>query len=228
MLYNIISIYDNPVTLDLLRTEWDKYCGCMTNFHTAQEAVDTLKDKNYHIIKIWADYVKEQLLPTVKQIRDITDIPLIVIANQYNGVDMVATLRNGADGYISTPETMEEFVVLGFAHIRRYCAFNCERHDKEALSYRGIQLDLRFRTVTVGGKDVQLTRSEFDCLRTLMSHPGNTFAYEYLYDSSFGIKAKNGFIENSIHSIIKRIRQKIGPEYAKHIISDYGRGYRVE
>jgi DNA-binding response OmpR family regulator len=228
MLYNIISIYDNPVKLDPLRAEWDKYGGCLTNVLSAQQAVNSLNDKEYHIIGISADYVKEQLQPSVKMIRDATNTPLIVIADQYNSVDMVASLRNGADGYMSTPDTMEELVMLGFAFIRRYCSFDCARHAHDPLDYQGIHLDQRFRVVSAGGKDVPLTSSEFDCLRTLMLHPGMTFSYEHLYDSSFGVKAKDGFIENSIHSMISRIRQKLGSEHAKYIISDYGCGYKIE
>jgi len=228
MLYNIILIDDNPEMLDHAREEWKKYGGCLTNVHSAKEAIEELKKKEYHLIKIVADYVRESLLPSINKIRDATDMPIVVMTSHYDSALKVAALRCGADEYLAVPETSEEILMTGFAHIRRYCSFDCGRHDKKVITYQGIRLDLRERKVTVGGRDVYLSRGEFECLRMLMSNPGSLFTYELLYYGSYGEEARAEDILSSVRSFIKRIRKKIGADYDLHIQAVHGVGYKLE
>jgi hypothetical protein len=51
---------------ELFKEEWEKYGGCVTNLHTAQEAVHILRNKEYHLTEIMADYVKDLLLVSIK------------------------------------------------------------------------------------------------------------------------------------------------------------------
>ncbi len=228
MLHNIVCIYDNVAWLDRLSAEWSKYGGCLTYTPTSREAVNVLGSKEYHLIILSSDYIKEQLLPSIKMIREVTIMPILVVADDYNVVDMCASIRSGADGYALTTSTMEELVVLGFSHIRRYSYFDCERFNKDTVAYCGIHLDIHLRVVKIGDIDATLTRGEFECLRMLISQPGRTFNYDQLYYGSFGEKATTGYIESSIHSLIKRLRRKIGPEHSTYIVSVHGIGYKMD
>lgn len=228
MLYNILLIDDNTQMLDIARMEWKKYGGCLTNVLTAQEGLWELKSKEYQLVIIMVDFAKDSLLPTIKKIRDTADLPIIVMTSDYDRIEKISTLRCGADEYFSVPETMEEIVLSGYAHIRRYCAFDCCRHQKKEVTYNGIHLDLRERKVIVDDMEIYLTRGEFNCLSTLMSQPGKLFSYELLYYGCFGDEVRAEDIVSSVRSIIKRIRHKIGSDHAKHIRAVHGVGYKIE
>ncbi len=228
VLYNIICFCGKTPRLTELKKEWEKYGGCLTHVLSAKEAVKAIagKDRDFHLIGIVSDYAKEQLLPSIKLIRDASDIPIIVISGIYNKVDMIASLRSGADSYIQLPETMEELVMIGMALLKRYCIFECARHNMDAISYREMRLDIRFRQVFIRDTEIHLTRGEFECLHMLMSSPGRTYEYDKLYYGTFGERAQAELIINSIRTLIARIRQKLGPEYSKCIQSVHGIGYK--
>ncbi len=219
MLHNIVCIYDNVTWLDRLSSEWSKYGGCLTYTRTSHEAIKATEEKEHQLIILSSDYVKEQLLPSIKMIRDVTVMPILIVADTHNSSDMYASIRSGADGYALTSAPMEELVVLGFSHIRRYSFFEGERHDKDALVFHEIHLDLRQRIVTVDGNASHLTRGEFECLRMLMSQQDRIFTHEQLYYGSYGEQAQAELIIASVRSLIRRIRQKIGPKNAKCIQS---------
>ncbi len=170
--------------------------------------------------------MKDQLQPTVKAVRDATDMPILVMTSTYNSVDMVASLRNGADEYAAFPSTVEESIMIGYALIRRYCDFEGNRIKKHNVGFQGIQIDPHGMNAYAGGRAIQLTRGEFQCLSILMSQPGRTFEYDMLYYGSFGETAQSEYILTSLRSLIRRVRQKVGPEHSKHIKSVRGTGYR--
>ena len=222
-----MCISSDPDRLKLLKAEWEKYGGCLQNVNTAQEVIDTLQTKRYHLIAISADYMNGHLQPTVKAVRDATDMPILVMTSDYNSVEMVASLRNGADEYAAFPNTVEESIMIGYALIRRYCDFEGNRIDAKKIGFHGIQLDLQSRKAFIEDRAVQLTRGEFKCLSMLISHPGQTLEYDMLYYGSYGETAQSEYILTSLRSLIRRIRQKVGPEHSKYIKSVRGTGYRV-
>ena len=233
MLYCILCICENTKRFKTLKAEWEKYNGYLFIARDASEAVGLLKNTRYHLIAISADYLEEDLLSTLKAISNVSDLPIVVFSHKYNRVDMVASLRNGAHEYFPFPRSVEEIsMMMEYALFRHYGGFEeVERIVGESdseIEFKGIHLDLLGKNVSAGGRDIHLTRGEFHCLRMLMSHPGRTFEHESLYYGSFGEEAPAVFFVNSIRSVIRRIRQKVGPDYSKYIVSVHGSGYKVD
>ncbi len=221
-----MCIHDDPERIKLLQAEWDKYGGCLTSVLTAQEVIEVMSKKQYHLIAIAADCVKSNLQPTIKAIRNATDMPIVVMPSKYNRIEMVASLRIGADEYIPIPGTVEESIMIGYALIGRYCDFEGNRKKENKIAFQGIQIDIPNKKVFAEGRTVHLTRGEFQCLSLLMSNPGRVFEYDMLYYASFGEAAQAEYNLTSLRSLIRRVRLKVGPEHSKYIESVRGTGYR--
>jgi DNA-binding response OmpR family regulator len=228
MLFNIFFLDDDPEIYEQMKTEWEKHGGQLTCIHSVQDAISKLQHKEYHLIEIVADHISESLLPAIKEIREASDLPIVIMTSHFSSVEKVASLRIGADEYLSIPETLEETVMTGYAHIRRYCGLVFAGNSKKTISYDGIIIEPDKRKVMIDGNEVRFTRGEFSCLTMLVSQPGRVFSYETLYYGSFGEDAPVELIHNSIHSFIYRIRKKIGSDYAKYIQQVYGIGYKLD
>lgn len=229
MFYNILLIDDNPKIFHRLEAEWKKYGGCLTNVSSASEGVRKLPDKEYHIIAIMADYVKDMLLPAIKVIRETSGLPILVLTSRYDGTEKMAALRCGADEYLLIRGKLEESIMSGVALSRRYAGYpsNCNPVS-HTLSCRSIHMDLDKRTVSVDGRAVELSRGEFNCLELLLSHPGKPFTHEIIYYYSYGEEGPSESILHSVRNIINRIRWKFGEDYAGYVKTVRGIGYSIE
>jgi DNA-binding response OmpR family regulator len=122
----------------------------------------------------------------------------------------------------------DEIVIREYEVIRRNSDFESGRSDKHIFSFHEISLDPLGNRVSICGKDIHLTRGEFQCIKMLLSSPGRTFEYETLYYGAFGEEAPSVYFVSSVRSLIKRIRHKMGPAHSKYIASVHGVGYKVD
>jgi two-component system KDP operon response regulator KdpE len=219
MLYNIFFFDDDPLLHNQMSIEWEKHGGQLTSIQTVQDALTKLRHKEYHLIEIVVDHMKESLLPAIKTIRDASDLPIVIMTSHFSSIEKVASIRVGADEYLAIPATLEEAVMTGFAHIRRYCSCGYEGNKIKPICYDGICIDQELRIVKIDDREVHFSKGEYKCLELLMSRPGRIVDYEQLYYCSFGEEATAENVAHSIRSYIGRIRRKVGTVYAKYIQS---------
>ena len=152
-----------------------------------------------------------------------SDAPIIVLTARVEESDKVVGLELGADDYVTKPFGVQELVARVRAVLRRA---GQQRRQPEILRSAEISLDRAGRTVTVSGKPVSLTPSEFDLLETFMLSPGRAFSRLDLLESVSG-DAYEGY-ERSIDVHIRNLRTKVEPEPSKprYIQTVYGMGYR--
>ena len=155
--------------------------------------------------------------------RSETDTPIILLTARVDDDERVIGLELGADDYITKPFRPRELVARVRAVLRR--AGKTEPQGK-VLQVADITLDRDTRTVTVAGKSVDLTPSEFDLLAALMSSPGRVYSRLDLLDILQGIRYEG--YERTIDTHIKNLRAKIEsePRTPHYIETVYGVGYR--
>jgi two-component system alkaline phosphatase synthesis response regulator PhoP len=153
------------------------------------------------------------------------ETPIILLTARIEESDKVVGLELGADDYVTKPFSPRELTARVRTVLRR---MGKNIPTTNTLQVGDIALDRDAYLVTVCGKPVALTRSEFDLLAALMSAPGRTFPRLQLLDFVQGV-AFDG-IERSIDVHVKNLRAKIEPDphNPTYIETVYGVGYRFK
>ncbi len=151
------------------------------------------------------------------------DTPVIILTARLEESDKVLGLELGADDYVTKPFSLRELAARVRAVLRRV---EKQASGSQVLRAGDLLLDRASRLVTVGGKPVDLTPSEFDLLAALMAAPGRVFSRLELLDRLQGT-AYEGY-ERTIDVHIRNLRTKIEPEPSnpRYIETVYGAGYR--
>jgi len=100
--------------------------------------------------------------------------------------------------------------------------------DGEILKKVGIELDPAGRTVKVGGKEISLTRKEFDLLSVLISKAGRVLSVNYLLETVWGYDPADYNDPGTVEVHVSHLRKKLGPKLAKRIVAVIGHGYKFE
>jgi DNA-binding response OmpR family regulator len=151
------------------------------------------------------------------------ETPVIMLTAKVEDQDKILGLELGADDYVTKPFNVRELTARVRAVLRRGQRAAAE---PDLLRAADIVLDRARVMVKVGGRDVELTRSEFELLAVLMSSPGRVFSRLDLLDRVAG-DAYEGY-ERTIDVHIRNLRSKIerDPKHPQYIETVYGMGYR--
>lgn len=171
----------------------------------------------------------EELL---EKIREISDIPVIVLSAKSALEDKVSVLNLGADDYLVKPFEKEEVTARVNGAIRRYQKYHRigsekpESEKREILTYKKLILYLNEREAVLEGSTLTLTAHEYDILKLLMEHPNKVFSRESLYETIW----QGGYYgeDNTVNMHISNLRKKIGAlEEEEYIKTVWGIGYKL-
>lgn len=153
--------------------------------------------------------------------RATSSVPVVMVTARADEANRIAGLDQGADDYITKPFSVREVVARVRAVLRR-----TERPggDGEILSDQPLEIDLAGRTVRVSGREIVLTRKEFDLLTDLLRHRGRVLTRERLLERVWGYDYPGETRTVDVH--VRRLRQKLGPETQERIETVVGVGYR--
>ena len=116
---------------------------------------------------------------TLERIRDLSDVPVIMLTARAEELEKVRGLAGGADDYVAKPFGRQELLARIQAQLRRSGG---KAEVKEAYSDAFIEIDYGQRRITVQGRDVQLTPLEFRLLATFVQHPNQVLSREQLLE----------------------------------------------
>ncbi len=151
------------------------------------------------------------------------DVPVILLTARGEEVDRVLGLELGADDYVTKPFSLRELLARVRAVLRR----PGPRQKGEVLAFGDVRLHLRARQAFKAGKEVKLTRKEFDLLRYLMEHRGEVLTRERILDEVWGYAQFP--TTRTVDTHILRLRQKFeaDPERPVYILTAHGQGYKL-
>ncbi|MBI4347230.1 MAG: response regulator transcription factor [Elusimicrobia bacterium] len=155
---------------------------------------------------------------------NIRQVPIIIMSgSMITDKDIVAGFEGGADDYLIKPFSLPVFQARLEAVLRRYRAAN---DRSETLSRCGIELDPAGRTVKIRGKEISLTRKEFDLLATLIAKSGRVLNTLYLLQTVWGYDPADYNDPGTVEVHVSHLRKKLGPTHAKRIVTVAGLGYK--
>ena len=191
--------------------------------YDGEEALREFADKGPDLIVLDLMLPKMSGIDVTKHIRTRSNVPIIMLTAKAAEADRIVGLELGADDYVVKPFSPRELVARVRAVLRRSEGKSAEPDRIEA---RDLVIDLKAREVTLAGKPVELTPTEFDLLVFLARHPGQVFTrlqllrevQGYTYDS----------FARTIDTHVKNIRRKLDedPKNPRYILTVHGVGYR--
>jgi two-component system KDP operon response regulator KdpE len=162
-------------------------------------------------------------IEVIKKIREWTQTPVIILSVREQESDKIATLDAGADDYVTKPFSMGELL----ARIRTALRHAAGTGDEPVLTFGGLAIDLTRRYVTVDGREIKLTPTEYELLRILVVNAGKVLTHRQLMRTVWGPAYEQE--TNYLRVYIRQLRQKIEQDSARprHIITEPGVGYRL-
>ncbi|SEM59667.1 DNA-binding response regulator, OmpR family, contains REC and winged-helix (wHTH) domain [Mesobacillus persicus] len=165
-----------------------------------------------------------------KKIRQVKDIPIIMVTAKKDEIDKIRGFGLGADDYIVKPFSPNELIARIRAHLSRYDRLltkNLETTTNE-IFIRGLHIDRSARKVFVDNRGVVFTTKEFDVLVFLATNPNQVLSKVQLFEKIWGYDSVGDITTVTVH--IRKIREKIerDPSNPVYIETVWGAGYRFK
>ena len=162
-----------------------------------------------------------------KQVRKMSDLPIIMVTAKDDDDDRIAGLEIGADDYITKPFNSREVVARVKAVLRR-AGTQEKKGEVSRITYPGLIIDMDQYQVTAFGNKMTFTTKEMELLWCLASNPGKAFSRNQLLETIWGYSYYGD--TRTVDTHIKRIRQKLNipPDSKWDITTIWGVGYKFE
>jgi two-component system KDP operon response regulator KdpE len=160
----------------------------------------------------------------IRQIREWSQVPIIVISVREHEEDKIKALDAGADDYLTKPFGVGELLARIRAALRR----TLQQVPEPIFRLNDLEVDLTRRLVKVCGEELQLTPTEYELLRLLVTHAGKVLTHGHILKQIWGA----GYLEqyNVLRVNISHLRQKIEQDASRprYIVTEPGVGYRLK
>ena len=194
--------------------------------YDGEEALEKARANQYDIILLDIMLPKLTGFEVCQQIREFSDVPVIMLTAKGDDMDKILGLEYGADDYITKPFENKELIARVKAVLRRT---STQEEKTDMLSFPGLTVSLAQYEVYYDGQQVDMPPKELEVLYFLASHVNQVFTRDQLLERVWGFN----FIGESSRTVdvhIKRLREKL-PECERHgwmIRTIWGVGYKFE
>jgi DNA-binding response OmpR family regulator len=220
----VLVVDDEPKILSLAKSylEMNGYTAICAK--SGREGMALFEEREVSLILLdlmLPDFSGEEFC---KKVRQVSDLPIIMITAKVEEENIIHGLTIGADDYVTKPFSPRQLMARVRAVLRRG---GSKDTGGGSLSYGDLLVDTKDRSVSRNGEPISLTRDEYNILALLMSRQAKIFTRDEILEA---VKGDNfGGFDRSIDSHIKRLRSKIGddPKAPRYILTVYGMGYRI-
>ncbi len=222
----ILAVDDEPPILRLVRARLNADGFTVITASNGEDAVVMCEEERPDLV------VLDVMMPgidgyeTMRQIREISEVPIILLTARSGSADTIRGLDSGADDYVTKPFNPDELSARVSAVLRRVS--DAAPVEQERLVFDGLVIDLDRRVVTVAGDEVRLSRTEWELLYQLASNAGRVMRHSELLSRIWGPEFRDETYY--LRTWISRLRTKLEPDHPdQSIIVTYpGLGYRLE
>jgi two-component system KDP operon response regulator KdpE len=192
---------------------------------TGQEAIDGLDSFRPDLVLLDIGLPDIDGFEIIRRVRERSNTPVIVLSVRGQERDKVAALDLGADDYLTKPFGVDELLArvrVALRHAARPAA------GAAAVFRTGqLEVDLERRRVTVNGREVALTPTEYDLLKAFIAHPDKVLTDRMLLQRVWG--QEYGSEAHYLHVYMARLRKKVedDPQNPRYLKTEPGVGYRL-
>ena len=228
-MYNILICDDQPDIVNALKIYLTPEGYTLFEAFDGQQALEMVQREQIHLILLDVMMPRMDGITATAKIREISDVPILLLTAKSETEDKVLGLNVGADDYITKPFVPVEVLARVRSQLRRY-----SRHMQSAvaaadeLCLGGIVLKDGEKLVTVDGEPVNLTPIEYKILKLLMTHPGQVYSTSKIYELVWQEPSFSN--EGAVAVHIRHLREKIeiNPSEPRYVKVVWGQGYKME
>jgi len=222
---HILVVDDEAQITRVLRTALSTQGYDLRVANDGEMALEIMKDWAPHIV------ITDLAMPNLdgvglcRRIRQLSQVPIIVLSVRNQDRSKVEALDAGADDYVTKPFSINELLARIRAQLRRA---KPSGEDVKLIETGDFRIDLEARSVKVAGREVHLTPKEFDLLLYLVRHQGKVLTHRALLAAVWGGNATEQ--PEYLRVFVGQLRKKIelNPSAPKYLITDPWVGYRFE
>lgn len=228
-MYNILICDDQVDIVNALKIYLAPEGYNLFTAYTGKQALEIVHREDIHLILLDVMMPEMDGITATAKIREISNVPVILLTAKSETEDKVLGLNVGADDYITKPFVPVEVLARVRSHLRRYSQLGSRSEENsDELIMGGIVLNDRTKTVNVEGEPANLTPTEYSILRLLMKNPGKVFSTKALYEAVWQEAALGS--EGAVAVHIRHLREKIeiNPSEPRYLKVVWGQGYKIE
>lgn len=220
----ILIVDDDVHIAELISLHMEKQGYETQEIYSGNEVIDAFKQFAPHMVLLDIMLPGKDGYQLCREIRQISNVPIIMLTAKGEVFDKVLGLEMGADDYIVKPFDSKELVARVKAVLRRYD--NKTEPEIKKIVYPDLLINQNTYLVTYHNKELSLPPKEFELLSFLASHPNQVFTRETLLDKIWGYEFVGDTRTVDVH--IKRIREKMKEDDVWSIKTIWGVGYKFD
>ncbi|MDZ4619216.1 response regulator transcription factor [Bacillus cereus] len=195
-----------------------------------EEGLELLKKNEVHLIVLDIMMPKIDGIHMCMKVREIAEMPIIMLSAKTQDMDKILGLTTGADDYVTKPFNPLELIARIKSHLRRYMRMNggISVKNENELEMGDMKINVTTHKVTVADEEVKLTPREFAILELLARNQGMVMSAEKIYERVWKEEAFQAYNTVMVH--IRKIREKIeeNPRKPRYVKTVWGVGYKIE
>lgn len=220
----VLVVDDEKLIVKGLRFSLEQEGMEVTTAFDGEEALEKVKNQVFDIILLDIMLPRLSGLEVCQQIREFSNVPIIMITAKGDDMDKIMGLEYGADDYITKPFNILEVKARIKAIMRRTTVKS--RVEEEKIIQAGqLKLDTSGRRLYIGEREINLTSKEFDVLELLVTNANHVYSREKLLKLVWGVEYPGDVRTVDVH--IRRLREKIeaNPSEPEFVHTKWGVGY---
>jgi two-component system KDP operon response regulator KdpE len=219
----VLVVDDEQAIRRFLQTSLTANSYAVFEATTGQEAMTGVVNHRPDVVILDLGLPDMDGLEVTKRLREWTQIPIIILSVRGQETDKIAALDAGANDYLTKPFGVGELM----ARLRVVLRSLSQPDDEPIFTSAGLTVDLARRRVTVADEDIQLTPTEYDLLRVLVTYAGRVLTHQQLLRQVWGLgyQADAHLVRVNISNLRRKLERT--PARPQYIITEPGVGYRL-
>jgi two-component system torCAD operon response regulator TorR len=224
---HILVVEDDPVGRQTLALYLNKENHRVTEVEDGEGMRRAFAAGDVDVVLLDINLPGEDGLSLLRELRRQSEVGVIMVTSRSDDVDRIVALELGADDYVTKPYNMRELLPRAKNLARRVQAARLVKVDEPKRRFAGWTLDIPHWSLTdPEGRDVRLTRAEFELLATFVTAQGRVLSRDQLMDH-ISRHRHDDPLDRTVDVLVRRLRRKIeaDPSTPRFIVTVHGLGY---
>ena len=223
----ILVIDDDTMICETLKNYFEKEGYEVKTVNDGVSGVDSFKLYNPDIVLLDIVLPKKDGWQVCREIREVSNQPVIMISAKNDTFDKVLGLELGADDYVVKPFDIKELSARVKAVLRRTRSHTAPKNDNEVIKFENIEISLQKYELKLNGKPIDIPPKELELLYFLAYNRNRVFTRDQLLDKVWGFDYLGDSRTVDVH--VKRLREKLEGVSDKWVLKTvWGVGYKFE